>query len=72
MSLINQIAEMIAKERGHDRALCNDRCHCYRLALSIVAVVQQEYATDYNRMAEKLADRTDELIRLKRLVGEEA
>jgi hypothetical protein len=70
--LIDQIAEMIAKERGHRRDLCNDKCHCFRLAWEIVGVTEAAHAADRNRLAEMLADRTDELIRLKRLVGEEA
>ena len=70
--LIDQIAEMIAKERGHNRALCNDKCNCFKLACDIVALTEAAQAADRNRLAEMLADRTDELIRLKRLVGEEA
>jgi hypothetical protein len=70
--LIDQITEMIAKERGHRRDLCNDKCHCFRLAWEIVGVTERAYAANLNELTEMLADRTDELIRLKRLVGDEA
>ena len=70
--LIDQIAEMIAKERGHRRELCNDKCHCYRLAVSIVALTEVAHSADRNRLAEMLDERTTELQHLKRLVGEEA
>lgn len=72
MSLINEIADKIAKVRGHDRAKCNDKCQCYPLALEIVALLDQHYADDRNRLSQMLMERTDELNRLKRLVGEEA
>lgn len=72
MSLINEIANKIAHVRGHDRAKCNKKCQCYPLALDIVAHIERTYAIERNRLTEMLADRTDELIRLKRLVGEEA
>jgi hypothetical protein len=70
--LVEQIAEMIAKERGHKRELCNDKCRCLRLAYDIAYLAQLVHSEERNRLAEMLADRTDELIRLKRLVGEEA
>ena len=38
----------------------------------IVALFEQHNADKINRLTDMLADRTDELIRLKRLVGEEA
>ena len=72
MSLINDIADKIAHVRGHDRAKCNDKCQCYPLALDIVSLFERTYALEHNRLTEMLADRTDELIRLKRLVGDEA
>lgn len=72
MSLINEIANRIARVRGHDRAKCNDKCQCYPLALDIVALLEQHHADDRNRLSEMLMERTDELNRLKRLVGEEA
>ena len=70
--LTDQIAEMIAKDRGHRRDLCNDKCQCFRLAGDIIALTEVAHAKEHNRLAEMLADRTDELIRMKRLVGEEA
>jgi hypothetical protein len=72
MSLINDIADKIAHVRGHDRAKCNDKCQCYPLALDIVSLFERTYSDDRNRLTQMLADRTDELIRLKRLVGDEA
>lgn len=72
MSLINEIAEKIARVRGHDRAKCNAQCQCYPLALDIVALFERTYADDRNRLSEMLMERTDELQRLKRLVGDEA
>ncbi|MEN9717599.1 MAG: hypothetical protein RIQ99_477 [Pseudomonadota bacterium] len=70
--LIDQIADMIAKEHGHRRDLCNDKCQCLRLAYDIVAVTQQAHTDDRNRLTEMLDQRTTELQHLKRLVGEEA
>lgn len=70
--LVEQIAEMIAKERGHKRELCNDKCRCLRLAYDIAYLAQLVHAADRNRLSQMLMERTDELIRLRRLVGEEA
>lgn len=72
MSLIPAIADMIAASRNHNRHHCNDKCQCYALALEIVALFEQSYADDRNRLSQMLMERTDELNRLKRLVGEEA
>lgn len=72
MTLIPTIAEKIARARGHDLSRCNDKCQCYPLALEIVALFEQSYADDRNRLSQMLMERTDELNRLKRLVGEEA
>ena len=72
MTLIPTIAEKIANARGHYLACCNHKCQCYALALEIVALFEQTYADDRNRLSEMLMERTDELNRLKRLVGEEA
>lgn len=72
MSMTETIADKIAKVRGHDRAKCNDKCQCYPLALEIVALLEHHHADDRNRLSEMLMERTDELNRLKRLVGEEA
>ena len=38
----------------------------------IMALFEQHHADDHNRLTEMLADRTDELIRLRRLVGDDA
>lgn len=72
MSMTETIAEKIAKVRGHDRAKCNHKCQCYPLALEIVALLEQHHADDRNRLSGMLMERTDELNRLRRLVGEEA
>jgi len=72
MTLIPTIAEKIARARGHNLSRCNDKCQCYALALEIVALFEQTYADDRNRLSQMLMERTDELNRLKRLVGEEA
>lgn len=72
MSLIPTIAQKIASVRGHNLGKCNDKCQCYPLALEIVALLEQHHADDRNRLSEMLMERTDELNRLKRLVGEEA
>ena len=68
--LVDRIAEMIAKERGHRRDLCNDKCHCYRLAGEIVTLTETTYAAEHNRLAEKLDDTTTELQQMRRFIGE--
>lgn len=70
MTMINEIADMIAEVRGHDRAKCNAKCQCYPLAIDIVALFYRTYDEERNRLSEALADRTDELVRLRRLVGD--
>lgn len=65
MSLIPTIAEKIARVYGIDASN-------YPLALEIVALFEQSYADDRNRLSQMLMERTDELNRLRRLVGEEA
>jgi len=70
MSLINEIADMIAAERGHTRTLCNDKCHCYRLACDIVALTEVAHAARLNATQELLDQRTTEIQRLRRFVGE--
>lgn len=64
MSMIEDIANKIANVYGYDVST-------YALALNIVGTVEQANAAERNRLSEMLADRTDELIRLRRLVGEE-
>lgn len=68
--LIDQITEMIAKERGHNRALCNDKCNCFKLACDIVALTEIAHAARLNATQELLDQRTTENQRLRRFVGE--
>jgi hypothetical protein len=70
--LIEDVTDMIAKARGHDPAKCNDKCQCYRLALDIMIRVRLGIETRENELLEKLNERTDKLLQLQRLVGEEA
>jgi hypothetical protein len=70
--MIDEVTNMIAKVRNHNPELCNEKCQCRPLAAQIILLIQQHHANDQNRLTEMLADRTDELIRLKRLVGDEA
>lgn len=69
--LTEDVRDMIAKARGHNPDRCNDKCQCYALALNIMVRVQSHIETRENELLEKLNERTDKLLRLQRLVGEE-
>lgn len=71
--LVDQATAIIARHRKHDPAKCMPgKCTCMAAAIDVILLLQEYHAAERNQLAEMLADRTDELQRLKRLVGEEA
>lgn len=68
--IVQEVTRMIAKVRGHSVERCNDKCQCYPLALEIVTYVTNALDDDRNALAEKLYEAKNELMNLKRFVGE--
>lgn len=59
-------------ERELRRILMQQNVMLHEVVDQVISLFEQHNADKINDLTEKLADRTDELIRLKRLVGEEA
>ena len=63
---------MTPLEKGIERMLRSDVLTEWERVVTIIALMDEHYHARLNKLAEMLDERTTELQRLQRLVGEEA